>query len=66
MLGDEELTYKIRSCVFEVYRELGSGFLEKVYENALEIELLKHELDVKKQFPLRVNYKENIIRRVYD
>jgi len=51
---------------FEVYRELGSGFLEKVYENALEIELLKHELDVKKQFPLRVNYKENIIRRVYD
>lgn len=33
MLEDEELTYKIRGCVFEVYRELGAGFLEKVYEN---------------------------------
>lgn len=61
MLEDEELTYKIRGCVFEVYRELGAGFLEKVYENALEIELLKQGLSVKKQFHLRVNYKENII-----
>jgi len=31
MLEDEELTYKIRGCVFDVYRELGVGFAEKVY-----------------------------------
>jgi hypothetical protein len=29
-----ELTYKINGAVFEVNRELGAGFLEKVYENA--------------------------------
>ena len=42
---EEELTYKIRGCVFEVYKELGAGFLEKVYENALMIELRKQGLN---------------------
>ena len=31
-------TYKIRGCMMKVYNELGSGFLEKVYQEALEIE----------------------------
>jgi len=39
MLKDEELTYKIRGCVFEVYRHLGAGFLESVYQKALTREL---------------------------
>ena len=39
MLKAEELTYKIRGAIFEVFRQLGAGFLEKVYENALMIEL---------------------------
>jgi len=34
-----ELTFRIRSAVFQVNRQLGSGFLEKVYENALILEL---------------------------
>ena len=34
-----ELTYKINGAVFEVNRVLGGGFLEKVYEKALLIEL---------------------------
>ena len=34
-----DLTYKINGAIFEVNRELGTGFLEKVYENALLIEL---------------------------
>jgi len=38
MLKGEETTYKIRGCVFEVFRELGAGFLEKAYKNALIIE----------------------------
>ena len=33
------LTYKVNGAVFEVNKVLGSGFLEKVYENALQIEL---------------------------
>ncbi len=61
MLKDEELTYKIRGCVYEVYRELGAGFLEKVYENALEIELSKQGLNVVKQRSLVVNYKGTVI-----
>jgi GxxExxY protein len=36
-----ELTYRINGAVYEVNKELGVGFLEKVYENALLIEL-KH------------------------
>ena len=35
----DQLTYKINGAVFEVNRTLGSGFLEKVYENALIMEL---------------------------
>jgi len=34
-----ELTYQINGAIFEVNRVLGAGFLEKVYENALLIEL---------------------------
>lgn len=61
MLKDEDITYKIRGCVFEVFRELGAGFLEKVYENALMIELTKQGLDCKSQHPLRVKYKDNVV-----
>jgi len=61
MLEDEELTYKIRGCVYEVYRELGSGFLEKVYENALALELKKNGLKVDKQHAIEVSYKDSIV-----
>ena len=45
MLEEEELTYRIRGCVFEVYKELGPGFLEKIYENALLVEMNKQGLN---------------------
>ena len=45
MLEEEELRYRIRGCVFEVYKELGSGFLEKIYENALLVEMNKQGLN---------------------
>ena len=35
MLKEEWLSYAIRGCVYEVFKPLGCGFLEKVYENAL-------------------------------
>jgi GxxExxY protein len=40
-MTDDELTGKIIGCAFKVHKALGSGFLEKVYENALRIELEK-------------------------
>ena len=51
------VSLEIRGAVFEVNKELGPGFLEKVYENALLIELLRRDLKVQTQFPITVNYK---------
>lgn len=57
MLSEEELTYKIRGAVFEVYRTLGAGFLESVYQNALMQELHLQGLKVISEVPLQVAYK---------
>ena len=53
----EDLTYKIRGAIFEVNRVLGHGFLEKVYENALMIELEERRLKAENQVPISVHYK---------
>ena len=57
----DELTYKINGAVFEVNRILGAGFLEKVYENALVLELKKQGLKVESQVPISVIYKGNVV-----
>ena len=57
----KELSYKIRGAVFEVSRHLGAGFLEKVYERALLIELECSGLECKTQKPIDVNYKGRVI-----
>ena len=56
-----DITYKINGAVFEVNRVLGPGFLEKVYENALLIELKNRGLKAERQVPIKVLYKENIV-----
>ena len=53
----KELTEKIIRCVFEVHNVLGSGFLEKVYENALLEEMQKKGLKAISQVPISVVYK---------
>ena len=55
------LTEKIIGCAFQVSNTLGSGFLEKVYENALAIELRKIDLDVKQQAPIKVLYDRAVV-----
>jgi GxxExxY protein len=50
---------KINGAVFEVNRELGSGFIEKVYENALLLELREMGLKAENQVPIIVKYKGN-------
>lgn len=52
-----ELTFRIRSAVFQVNKQLGAGFLEKVYENALLLELRSIGLSVEAQVPIKVRYK---------
>mgnify|MGYP000754843122 CR=1 FL=1 len=57
----QELTSKIISCFYKVYNSLGFGFLEKVYENALMIELKKNNLAVEKQKQIKVFYEDNLV-----
>ena len=56
-----DITYKIRAAIFEVNRVLGWGFLEKIYENALLIELKNRGLNAKAQVPIHVNYKGELV-----
>lgn len=58
MLIHEELTGKIIRCFYKVYNELGYGFLEKVYENALTIELLNNNISCIQQAPIKVYYAQ--------
>ena len=51
-----ELTAKIIDCAYKVHRELGFGFLESVYQNALLIELSKAGLAAQKEKKIQVNY----------
>ncbi len=52
-----ELTYQINGAIFEVSKLLGAGFLEKVYENALIMELRSRGIKALSQFPIAVKYK---------
>jgi len=60
-----ELTYQINGAIFEVNRELGVGFLEKVYENALLVELMERGLKTEKQVPIKVKYKDKQVGEYY-
>lgn len=60
-MEDEELTKKVIGCAFKVHNSLGSGFLEKVYENALRIELSGAGLRVEQQIPNQVYYQGEVI-----
>ena len=56
-----EVTDKIICCFYNVYNVLGYGFLEKVYEKALLIEMKKFGLDVQAQHPISVYYEGEVI-----
>lgn len=52
----EKLSKRIIAGFYNVYNNLGYGFLEKVYENAFYIELTRLGLKCEKQFPVKVIY----------
>ncbi len=59
----EALSKKIIGAAIEVHRELGPGFLEKIYEEALKIELSEHELKFEYQKEIEVDYLGVVIGR---
>ena len=60
-MDTDHITYEIRGAIFEVNKELGGGFLEKVYENALLLELKKRGLTAESQVALDVRYKGDVV-----
>ncbi len=56
-IPNRDLTEKIIGCAYSVHNTLGAGFLERVYENALAIELTEQGLQFKQQARLGVRYR---------
>lgn len=57
----EELTAKILEACFEVSNELGAGYLESVYENALFVALVQRGIQVERQVSLKVTFRNVIV-----
>ncbi|GBD99030.1 hypothetical protein BMS3Abin07_01061 [bacterium BMS3Abin07] len=62
-LKDE--VYRVAGAAIEVHRELGNGFLEAVYQEALEIELTSRDIAFRSQVPLNINYKGIQLKKEY-
>lgn len=61
----EEITSQILAAFYAVYNQLGYGFLERVYENALVIELRKRGLKVLQQAAIQVCYEGQVVGEYY-
>ena len=57
----EEITSTVIAAYYVVYNTLGYGFLEKVYENALILDLQKRGVSVKQQMPIKVYYEGQVV-----
>ena len=60
-MTDDELTEIIIGCAYNVHNKLGSGFLEKVYNRALRIEIEKSGLSVALEVPIDVHYDGQVV-----
>lgn len=59
-------TYEIRGAIFEVYREMGSGFLESVYQECLEREFRLKGIPFSSQDKLELLYKGERLQQYYE
>ena len=59
--GPDPFTDGVLACAFRVSNALGTGFLEKVYENALAHELRKTGFSVEQQVPIQVLYDGQVV-----
>lgn len=57
----KDLTYKIIGLAMEAHNELGCGFLEKVYENALMIQFRDNNINAIQQKPIKVFFKNKVV-----
>jgi GxxExxY protein len=61
----EDTTKAIIGAAFEVYSVLGRGFLEKVYQKAMQVELSRHGLQAELEHPIKVRFKGEIVGDYY-
>lgn len=61
----KEETYRIPGACFEVYNEMGCGFLEPVYQECLEMEFGRQEIQFESQKILNVSYKGRELEKTY-
>jgi GxxExxY protein len=64
-MTDDQLTERIIACAFKVHNALGPGFSEKVYENAMRIELGRQSIDVQQRVPIKVYYEGETVGEFY-
>ena len=58
---DRDYTYKVLGCVYEVYKQLGPGLLESIYEATMMKELQMNGFEVRNQVKVPVYYKGELI-----
>lgn len=61
----KEESYEIVGACFEVYKEMGSGFLEAVYQEGLSVELEERGVAFEDQPRLRLSYKHRVLTQIY-
>jgi len=61
----KEEAYKIIGCAMEVHKEMGPGFLEAVYQEALEIEFGLQSIPNVREAPLQLTYKGHKLNKKY-
>ena len=57
--------YAIAGAMIEVYKELGPGFLEPVYQEALSLELSVRQVPFVREYPLQIHYKGSLLEKRY-
>ena len=61
----KEESFAIQGAIFEVYREMGCGFLEAVYQECLAKEFMKKKIPFRSQIELLLNYKGELLVQTY-
>ena len=61
-MTENEISFQIRGAIYNVYKELGPGLLESVYEEALVYELQKRGLSVERQVEVPIHYDGQLLK----